>query len=329
MDLTTNYMGFHLKGPLVVGAGPMSDTLDRVKRVEDAGASAVVLRSLFEEQITAESMATHSAFVDSSYSYGEATTYLPEPEEFVLGPHEYLEHLRKVKQAVGIPVFASLNGTTPGGWLEHARLMEQAGADALELNLYFLNTDAGVDGATLEGMALDIVRTVRQAVRIPLSVKLSPFFSSLANMGLRLGELGADGLVLYNRYYAPDVDLELLQAAGHLTLSTSRDLLPRLRWLAILHGQVESSLAVTGGVHTAEDVIKAMMCGADAVQIVSALLLNGPEYLLKIRAGVEAWLHEHEYENLRQLVGSMSLARCPNPQVFQRGNYMHLLQAWE
>lgn len=328
MDLTTNYMGFHLRFPVIVGASPLSDRLDRVRRLEDAGAGAVVLRSLFEEQLTSESIATHAALYDSAHSYAEAGTYLPEPDDFVLGPDEYLNHLSNVRKAVDIPVFASLNGTTLGGWTRYAALMEQAGADALELNLYHVITDPDISGQEIENEAANIVRSIVSGLRIPVAAKLSPSYTSLANFARRLNQCGASGLVLYNRYYEPDIDTETLDSAPHLSLSTSSELPSRLRWIGILHDRVEASLAVTGGVHTAIDVIKSMMCGAHAVQMVSALLLNGPEYLVKLRSDIDIWLQEHEYQSLRQLCGSMSLARCPRPAVYGRGNYMHLLQTW-
>lgn len=329
MDLTTNYMGFHLPNPFIAGAGPLSDTVAGARRLEDAGASMIVLRSLFEEQITAESLATHQALHEPAHSFGEAATYLPEPSEFAVGPQEYLTHLQRVREAVDVPVLASLNGTTPGGWLEYARLAEQAGADGIELNLYVLNADREIEGQLIEARLESVIRSVSEAVHIPVAVKLSPFFTSLANFASRAATVGADALVLYNRYFAADVDLEMLAAVTHLHLSTSADLLPRLRWLAILFDRVEASLAVTGGVHTAVDAVKAMMCGASAVQTTSALLLHGPEHLRRLRTDLTAWLEENEYANLRQLVGSLSLSRCPNPQVYERANYMHLLQTWQ
>jgi len=328
MDLRTKYLGFDLPHPLVSGASPLADTLDSVKRVEDAGAAAIVMRSLFEEQITSEQLAMNRAIDTPAESFAEALSYFPSPDQFVLGPDEYLEQIRRVKEAVRIPVIASLNGVTPGGWLEYAKLMEDAGADALELNVYDLATDPDETGASVEQRTLDIVTTVKAAVRIPVAVKLSAYYSSVANLAKRLDDVSADGLVLFNRFYQPDIDVEALEVVPRLTLSHSGALLLRLRWLAILSGRVRADLAVTGGVHTALDAVKAVMCGGHAVQMVSALLEQGPQQLRTIREGMTAWLEEHEYESLRQMQGSMSLSKCPNPEAFERANYMQILQSW-
>ncbi len=329
MDLSTVYCGLELPHPFMNGASPLADNLDGVRRLEDAGAAAIVLRSLFEEQLTREQMAHARATDSHADSFAEALSYFPAPEDFVLGPDEYLEQIRKIKQAVKIPVIASLNGTTLGGWLGYARQMQEAGADALELNVYYLATDPDETGQAIEERTVRMVAEVKKAVTIPVAVKLSPYYSSMANVAKQLDGVKADGLVLFNRFYQPDIDAEQLEVVSSLTLSNSGALLVRLRWLAILSGRVSASLAVTGGVHTAMDAIKAVMCGAHAVQLVSALLERGPRHLKTIRNEVAEWLEEHEYESLRQMQGSMSLEKCPDPKAFERANYMHILQSWQ
>lgn len=328
MDLSTRYLGFELPHPFMPGASPLVDDLDTVRRLEDAGAAAIVMHSLFEEQIRREQVAT-ARFLDApAESFAEALTYLPTPETFALGPEQYLEQLRRIKRAVRIPVIASLNGSTEGGWLSYARLLEQAGADALELNVYSLATDFDESGEILERRTLQMLSAVKHAVSIPVAVKLSPFYSSLAHFARRLEEYGADGLVLFNRFYQPDLDIEALEVAPTLRLSDPSELLLRLRWLAILSGRVRPSLAVSGGVHSAVDAIKAVMAGADAVQVVSALLKNGPDRLRTLRQDLALWLEEHEYDSLAQMKGSLSLLRCPDPAAHERANYMTILQSW-
>lgn len=329
MDLSTQYLGFDLKHPLMPGASPLVDDLDTVRRLEDAGASAIVMHSLFEEQVALEELATHKALEHPAESFAEALSYLPAAEEYRLGPEEYLDQLRKVKEAVSVPVFASLNGITPGGWLDYAKLIQEAGADALELNTYHLATDPGEDAAVVEQRTLDILKAVKGAVTIPVAVKLSPFYSSLPHFVTRLEAAGADGIVLFNRFYQPDIDVEELEVARTLRLSTSADLPLRLRWLAVLSAQTACSLAASGGVHGAIDALKAVMAGAHAVQLVSALLRNGPEHLGRVLDELRAWLVEHEYESLQQAQGSFNLARCPDPRAFERSNYVRILQAWE
>jgi len=328
MDLSTRYLGLELAHPLMPGASPMVDDLDTVKRLEDAGASAIVMHSLFEEQIQREQV---SAFVHTEsheQSFAEALSYFPSSDAFALGPHEYLEQLRKIKAAVAVPVIASLNGYTLGGWLDYARLMQEAGADALELNVYQLATDPDESGDSIEARTIEMVRAVRGAVRVPLAVKLSPFYTALGAFAQRLDDTGVDGLVLFNRFYQPDIDIEELQVRRAVFLSHSSELPLRLRWLAILSGKVKASLAVSGGVHTVVDVIQSVMTGAHAVQIVSALLQRGPAYLAKLRQELAEWLEEHEYESLRQMQGSMNLESCPDPRVYERANYMLMLQGW-
>lgn len=335
MDLSTSYLGLELSHPIMPGASPLVDDLGTVRRLEDAGAAAIVMHSLFEEQLIEERMTRYRLDLNE-HSYAEAQSYfrgiagfdLDVDADIALGPDQYLEQIRRIKSAVAVPVIASLNGTTPGGWTEYAGLIQQAGADALELNVYYVATNPLESAADVEERLLEIVSSVRRAVTIPLAVKLSPFFTSLANLATCLFDVGADGLVLFNRFYQPDLDLERLEAAPRLHLSDSSELLLRLRWVAILSGNVGMSLAVSGGVHTSRDALKAVMAGADGVQVVSALLQHGPEYLGVIREGMARWLEEHEYDSLRQLHRSMSLQRCPDPQAFERGNYVRILQSW-
>ncbi len=328
MDLATTYLGLKLDSPLMPGASPLADSLDNVRRLEDAGAPCIAMRSLFEEQITRETLGTVYSIEVHADSFAEAISYFPRAEEFVLGPDEYLDQIRRIKQAVDVPVIASLNGINLAGWLQYARLIEQAGADALELNVYYLATDPGESSIEVEKRTTDIARVVKKGLGIPVAVKLSPFFSSLPHLARQLEAAGADGLVLFNRFYQPDIDAENLEAAPVLHLSDSSELLLRLRWLAIVSGAVDVDLAVSGGVHTGLDAIKSIMAGAAAVQVVSALLQRGPGYLRALREEMEHWLTEHEYQSLQELRGSMSLARCPDPRAFSRANYMRMLQSW-
>lgn len=328
MDLSTTYLGLELPHPLMPGAGPLVDDLDNVRRLEDAGAAAIVMHSLFEEQIAIEQLGTIYHMEMHADSFAEALSYFPTPSEYRLGPDDYLERIRRLKEAVGIPVIASLNGVTPAGWLEYAKLMEQAGADALELNFYYMATDPAESGDAVERRLVEIAHTVKQETALPVAVKLSPFFSSLANVAQRLDEVGVDGLVIFNRFYQPNIDVEALEVTPSLYLSDSSELNLRLRWLAVLSGRVRASLAVTGGVHTHLDAIKAVMAGAHAVQMVSALLEKGPAELRKVREQMAVWLEAHEYESLRQMQGSMGLDRCPEPGAFERANYMRVLQSW-
>lgn len=328
-DLTTRYLGLTLPHPLMPGASPLVDDLDTVRRLEDAGAAAIVMHSLFEEQIVAEEMAAVDHIERHAGSFPEALSFFPGVEAFALGPEEYLEHIRRIKAAVQVPVIASLNGASPGGWLAFARWMEEAGADALELNVYFLATDPEESAAEVERRILDMLRAVKAQVRIPVAVKLSPFHSALAHLARELDRAGADGIIVFNRFYQPDIDAEELEVARTLHLSDSTELLLRLRWLAILSGRVRPSLAVTGGVHSALDAVKAVMAGAHAVQMVSALLRRGPGHLAAVLREMRAWLEEHEYESLDQMRGNMSLLRCPDPKAYERANYMEILQSWE
>jgi len=328
MDLTTSYLGLRLESPLMPGASPLVDDMDMVKRLEDAGASAIVMHSLFEEQITGERLATIYHMELYADSYAEALSYFPHGDDFRLGPDQYLEQIRKIKKATNIPVIGSLNGTTPGGWTKYARLIQEAGADALELNTYLIATDPQESGDLIEKRTVELCREVSRSIEIPVSVKVSPFFTSLAHFAMQLDGAGLDGMVLFNRFYQPDVDIESLEARPTLKLSDSSELLLRLRWLAILSRQLSCDLAVSGGVHTAEDAIKSIMTGASAVQMVSALLALGPEHLLVVREAMTQWMEENGYDSVRQMQGSMALNRCPDPHAFERANYMRTLATW-
>jgi dihydroorotate dehydrogenase (fumarate) len=329
MNLSTEYMGLKLAHPLIAGASPISHDLGMVRRLEDAGAAAIVMHSMFEEQITRDSQGMLDNIEVHADSFAEAQSYLPTPPDFVLGPEQYLQQIRRIKEAVSLPVIGSLNGTTASGWLEYSRLIEQAGADGLELNVYYVPTDPAQTGTAVEQRLLDIVKMVKPQVKIPVAVKLSPFYSSIANLGRQLDQLGVAGLVLFNRFYQPDIDVEALEAVPSLRLSESSDLLLRLRWLAILSGKVKASLGVSGGVRTSLDAVKAVMAGADAVQLVAALLEHGPEHLWDVRDGMVTWMEEHEYESLAQLKGSMNHQRCPDPSAYERVNYMRVLRGWK
>ena len=328
MDLSTTYMGLRLSNPLMPGASPLVDKLDNVKRLEDAGAAAIVMHSLFEEQITGEQLNSIYHMEIYADSVSEALSYFPSTRQFAFGPDEYLEHLRRIKKSVSVPVIGSLNGSTLGGWTQYAKLMAEAGADALELNLYHVATDPVTTGRDIEQRLLDVCKAVKQSISIPLSIKLSPFFSSLPNLCCQLDELGIDGIVLFNRFYQPDIDLELLEAVPRLYLSTNSELLMRLRWLAIVSPHVQASLACSGGVHSGTDAVKAIMAGARGVQVVSALLEKGPEYLKTILNEMKEWMQANEYASVRLMQGSMSLVRCPDPHAFERANYMRVLQSW-
>ena len=329
MDLSTTYLGLKLPHPIMPGASPMVDKIDLVKRMEDAGASAIVMHSLFEEQLMREELATYHHVDVHADSFAEAMTFLPRPEEFNLGPDQYLEQLVRIKQSVELPVIASLNGFTSGGWIRYAKLMQDAGANALELNVYYLATNPSETGDEVEQRTIDILKAVKQAVSIPVAIKLSPFFSSMSNMAKRLDDAGADGMVLFNRFYQPDIDVESLEVEPTLKLSDSSELNLRLRWLAVVSGHVRASLAVSGGVHTHLDAVKAVMTGAHAVQVVSGILQQGPDVIRRIREGLTQWLEEHEYDSLEQMRGSMNLLRCPDASMFERANYIRILQGYK
>ncbi|HEU5099302.1 MAG TPA: dihydroorotate dehydrogenase-like protein [Roseiflexaceae bacterium] len=328
-DLTTTYLGLQLKNPLVASASPLSKKLDGVKRLEDAGAAAVVMYSLFEEQIIHESRELDYYLSRGAEQYAEALSYFPDMERYNIGPEPYLEHLRRVKQAVSIPVIASLNGVSPGGWVEYAHWMEQAGADALELNIYYLPTDPQITSAELETNYQALVHSVCTRVTIPVAVKLSPFFTALPNMAQRFVEAGARGLVLFNRFYQPDFDLERLEVTPNLNLSTSADLRLPLHWIGMLYGRVGCDLALTSGVHSAEDVLKAMMAGANVAMTTSELLAHGVYRITDILADLRGWMIEHEYESIAQMRGSMSQRAVAQPAAFERANYLKMLNSFD
>lgn len=328
MNLKSSYLGFELANPIMVGACPLGTNVDSVRQLAEAGASAIVLPSLFEEEILA-AVQTQMEIESAGAGFAEASSYLPNPDGYHVGPDQYLGHLEAVKAAVDIPVLGSLNGTTPGGWTSYAKKMEDAGADGLELNVYYMPIETEETGDEVEQRTIDIVGSVKADVKIPVSVKLSTFFSSIPNLGKKLQDVGADGLVIFNRFYQPDIDIEDLDVVPNLRLSTADELRLRLRWLAILSSQLDLSLAATGGAHSAVDVIKAVMTGANAVQMVSALLIHGPEHIGRTLEAIEFWMKDHDYDSIQQMQGSMNLARTPNPKAFSRANYMRMLDSWE
>jgi dihydroorotate dehydrogenase (fumarate) len=327
-ELTSRYLGLTLRTPLVASSSPLTGTLDGLRRLEDAGAAAVVLPSLFEEQLTADSLAVHGALEAGTGTFAEALDYLPAQGSYDTGPDRHLELLANAKRALAIPVIASLNGTTLGGWVHHARLLQQAGADALELNLYQVAADPAHASAELERRDLELVRAVRGEIRVPLAVKLSPYFTGLAHFAARLAEAGADGLVLFNRFYQPDLDLDTLEVAPHLVLSSSEELRLPLRWIAILRGQLKLSLAATSGVHRAEDALKVLLAGADAAMLASALLAHGPALLVDLERELLRWLTEREYASVEQLKGSVSQRASIDPEAFERANYLRTLRSF-
>jgi dihydroorotate dehydrogenase (fumarate) len=329
MDLRATYLGLELKNPLVLGASPLAHHVDSVVRCVEAGASAVVMHSLFEEQLTQEELAHERETKHLADAFAEAQSWLPTPPDFLLGPDDYLEQIRRIKARVDVPVIGSLNGVSPRGWLRYARLIQEAGADALELNVYHLAADPTQAAENVEDRILEMVAAVRSNIEIPLAVKLSPFHTSLAHFAKRLTDAGVAGLVVFNRFYHPDIDVEELETQSRLKLSDPSELLLRLRWLAILYGRAAHSLAVTGGVHGPLDVVKAVMAGANAVQMVSAVLQNGATHFRTVLSGFETWLEEHDYESVQQMHGSMSLLRCPDPRAYERANYVQVLQNWQ
>ena len=328
IDLSTQYLGLKLRNPLVVSASPLSMELSNLRKMEDSGASAIVLQSLFEEQINIESNELDRFLWDGTDVSAESTSVFPDISNFNMGPDGYLEYIRQAKQTVSIPVIASLNGVSRGGWVSYARDAQQAGADALELNVYFIPADPRATSEEVEKLYLDLVTEVRRTISIPVAVKVGPFFSSFANMGQRLEAAGANAIVLFNRFYQPDFDLDSLEVKPTLTLSNSSELLLRLHWAAILQAHIHADIAITGGVHTAEDVVKSMMAGAKVTQLASALFQNGIGYLRPLRNQLEAWLELHEYESVKQMQGSMSQKNVPNPKAFQRANYMKVLSSY-
>ncbi len=327
IDLRTTYLGLHLRTPLVASASPLSQEIDGICRLEDAGASAVVLYSLFEEQLRQESFELEHHLAEGTNSFAEAASFFPQPDEFRLGPEGYLNHIRRAKKAVSVPIIASLNGTTVGGWTQYAKLIEQAGADALECNIYSIPTDPELTSNAVEQQYLDILKSVKRVVTIPVAVKLSPFFSNMANMAKRLDQAGANGLVLFNRFYQPDINLDELEIQPNVLLSTPQALRLPLTWIGILYGRLQASLAATSGVHGPEDVIKLLMVGADVTMLCSTLLRNGIGHVQYIEEGVLEWMEKHEYESVQQMKGSMSQIRCPNPSAFERAQYMKAVKS--
>jgi dihydroorotate dehydrogenase (fumarate) len=328
MDLTTDYLGMKLKNPLVPSASPLSRDLDTIRRLEDAGAAALVMHSLFEEQIALESHQLDHYLDYFTDAFAEALTWYPAMEDYRVGPGEYLENIRRAREAVSIPIIGSLNGISTGGWISYAREIEQAGANALELNVYYIPTDPAMEGSTVEQMALDVLSAVKGNVSIPVAVKLSPYLSATANMARRLAQAGADGIVLFNRFYQPDLDLENLEVVPHLVLSTSAELRLPLRWVAMLYGRVPVDLAITGGVHTCEDVLKGIMAGANVTMMASELLQNGVERIGEVLSEMAHWMEERGYESATQMRGSMSQHNVADPAAFERANYMKVLQSW-
>jgi dihydroorotate dehydrogenase (fumarate) len=329
MDLSTTYLGMKLRTPLVPSASPLSEEIENIKRMEDAGASAVVLYSLFEEQLRLERYELHHHLTYHTNSFPEALTFFPEPEEFHVGPEAYLNHIRRAKEAVDIPIIASLNGTSVGGWIDYSKKIEQAGADALELNIYYIPTDMELIPERVDQTYIDILRAVKSEVKIPVAVKLSPFFSNIAYMARRLDKTGADALVLFNRFYQPDIDLETLEIRPNIILSTPHALRLPLRWIATLYGRIKSDLAATSGIHTAEDVLKMLMVGANITMLCSVLLRYGIEQIRIIEQGMRDWMEEHEYESVRQMQGSMSQKNCEDPSAFERSQYMRGLLTYK
>jgi dihydroorotate dehydrogenase (fumarate) len=325
MDLSTTYLGLKLRTPLVVSASPLSEELESIEQLEAAGASGIALYSLFEEQLRQESAELAQNLEHGTFSTPEALTYFPEPEDFRLGPEEYLKHIARAKSAVDIPIIASLNGSSAGGWTSYAKAIQQAGADALELNIYSIPSDMDLSAAEVEQNYLDILKAVRSAIHIPLAVKLSPFFTNFANMAKRLDLAGANGLVLFNRFYQPDIDLESLEVKPNILLSTPMAMRVPLRWIALLYGKLRASLAATSGIHRASDVLKMLMAGADVTMLCSALIRHGPRQISVIERDLVAWMEEHEYSSVAQLKGSMSQKNCAEPSAFERAQYMRAI----
>jgi dihydroorotate dehydrogenase (fumarate) len=329
IDLTTTYLGLRLKNPLVHSASPLSESLDHMCRLEDAGCSAIVMHSLFEEQLANESRQLDHYLSYGEQSHAEALSYFPEAASYRVGPDKYLEHVARARRSLGIPVIGSLNGVSRGGWVEYARLIQQAGAHALELNIYMIPTDLETCGSDVEQMYVDAVSAVRDEVTIPLAVKIGPFFSAMAHMAKRFAQAGANGLVLFNRFYQPDFDLETLEVVPHLVLSTSEEMRLPLRWVAILHGRVDVDFAITGGVHTGEDVIKGVMAGARATMMTSAILRHGIGHASTVLDDVRQWMEANEYTSIAQMCGSMSQKNVTERAAFERVNYTRILHSWQ
>jgi len=328
MDLSTRYMGLKLKNPIVPSASPLGRDIPTIKLMEEVGAAAVVLESLFEEQIIHEKNELDHFLTRGTESFAEALSYFPDKDVYNFGPEEYLEHIRKAKAAVSIPIIASLNGVSTGGWIDYARKIQQAGADALELNTYYLATDPDKEGKVIEDNYIAVLKAVKGAVTIPVAMKLSPYFTSMSAMARRIDQAGADALVLFNRFYQPDIDLESLEVVPNLVLSSSESMRLPLRWVAILHGKVKANLAATTGIHTAEDVLKMIMVGADVTMVCAALFQKGIKHIAKVLADMKKWMEEHEYESISQMKGSMSHKSVAEPAAFERANYMKVLKSY-
>lgn len=328
MDLTTTYMGLRLRSPLVPSASPLSENIDNIQRMEDAGAAAVVMHSLFEEQLQIERYELHHHLTYGTESFPEALTYFPELSSFRIDSETYLDHIQCAKEKVNIPIIASLNGASIGGWTSYAKQVEQAGADALELNVYYVPTDASLTGAQIEQTYIDILQSVKATATIPVTIKLSPYFTNMANMAQRLDQVGANGLVLFNRFYQPDINLDTLEVEPNVLLSTPQSMRLPLRWIAILYSHVNASLAATSGIHTGQDVLKLLMAGADITMLCSVLLRHGINQIRAIEQEMREWMETHEYESVQQLKGSMSQRNCPNPSAFERAQYMRSLQTY-
>lgn len=329
VDLSTNYMGLRLRSPLVASASPLSRDVEGICRLEEAGASAVVLYSLFEEQLRQEEVDLEYHLAAGTESFAESLTYFPQASEFLTGPEGYLKHIRKAKAAASIPIIASLNGSTLGGWTKFAGEIERAGADAIECNIYYIPTDPKVTSEDVEKTYLEILKAVKSTVTIPVAVKLSPFFSNMANIVHRLDDAGADALVLFNRFYQPDIDLEELEVRPNVLLSTPQALRLPLTWIGILHGRIKAGLAATGGVHTAEDAVKLLMVGADVTMMCSALMRHGINHIRHVERELRDWMEGHEYESVAQMQGSMSQLRCPDPGAFERAQYMRAVKGMQ
>ena len=329
MDMRTDYMGMTLKNPIVASSSPLSHNVDSIRRLEDAGAAAVVMYSLFEEQINLDSFYIDHYLTNGTNSFAESLSYFPEMQGYQAGPDEYMNLIRRAKEAVDIPIIGSLNGVSAGGWTDYAVLMQEAGADAIELNVYYIPANQDLDGSDIENIYLNILREVKRSVSIPVAIKLSPFFSSTANMAKRLVAEGANGLVLFNRFYQPDIDLETLEVVPRLVLSNSSELRLPLRWVAILYGRLLADLAITTGIHTSEDVLKALMAGAKVTMMASELLQNGIRRISVILDELRSWMQEHEYESVAQMIGSMSQQHCAEPAAFERANYMKTLASYQ
>lgn len=328
IDISTTYLGMRLRSPFIASSGPYSEDIAKIRKLEDNGVGAVVLHSLFEEQINAESAGLDDFLSRQTDSYAESLSFLPDLGRYRIGPDAYLEHIRRAKEAVDVPIIASLNGTSAGGWVRYARLMQEAGADALELNIYYMPVDPDVPGETIEQNYVELVRYVTAIASIPVAVKFGAHFSSIPNFCRKLDQTGVNGLVMFNRFYQPDFDLEALEVKPSLVLSDSNTLLLRLHWVAVLYDQIRADMAVTGGVHTVFGLLKSLMAGAHAAMSTSCLLRYGIEYAKQIHEDLRQWMEEHEYDSVEKMIGSMSMRSVTNAAAFERGNYMKVLSSY-